>query len=54
MGKADAIFAVTGLMLDPAEKPAYEGAVTAARVALGDEGFEAAYAAGAELDPSAP
>jgi non-specific serine/threonine protein kinase len=30
LGKADAIFAETGLVLDPADKPEYDGAVTAA------------------------
>jgi hypothetical protein len=52
LGKADAIFAESGLVLDPADKPEYEGAVAAARAALGDEACEAAYAAGVRLDPA--
>jgi tetratricopeptide (TPR) repeat protein len=52
LGKADAIFAETGLVLDPADKPEYDGAVTAARGALGDEAYEAAYTAGVSLDPA--
>jgi tetratricopeptide (TPR) repeat protein len=51
-GKADAIFAETGLVLDPADKPEYDGAVAAARAALGDEASEAAYAADVNLDPA--
>jgi tetratricopeptide (TPR) repeat protein len=52
LGKADAIFAETGLVLDPADKPEYDGAVAAARAALSDEAYEAAYAAGVNLDPA--
>jgi tetratricopeptide (TPR) repeat protein len=53
LGKADAIFAETGLVLDPADKPEYEGAVAAARAALGDDAYDAAYTAGVQLDPAA-
>ena len=53
LGKADGIFAETGLVLDPADKPEYDGAVTAARAGLGDAAYAAAYAAGVELDPAA-
>jgi hypothetical protein len=52
LGKADAIFAETGLVLDPADKPEYDGAVAVARAALSDEAYEAAYAAGVNLDPA--
>lgn len=52
LGKADAIFAETGLVLDPADRPEYDGAVAAARAALDDEAYEAAYAAGVNLDPA--
>ena len=52
LGKADAIFAETGLVLDPADKPEY-GAVAVARAALGDDVYDAAYAAGVKLDPAA-
>jgi tetratricopeptide (TPR) repeat protein len=52
LGKADAIFAETGLVLDPADRPEYDGAVAAARAALGTEAYEAAYAAGVSLDPA--
>lgn len=51
LGKADAIFAETGLVLDPADKPEYDGAVAAARAALGDDAYDAAYASGVNLDP---
>lgn len=53
LGKADAIFAETGLVLDPADKPEYDGAVAVARAALGDDVYDAAYAAGIHLDPAA-
>ncbi len=52
LGKADAIFAETGLVLDPADEPEYDGAVAAARAALGAEAYEAAYAAGVRMDPA--
>lgn len=53
LGKADKIFADSGLTLDPADKAEYDSAVTAARALLGEQRYEAVYAAGAELDPSA-
>ena len=53
LGKADGIFAETGLVLDPADKPEYDGADAAARAALGDDAYAAAYAAGIHLDPAA-
>ena len=53
LGKADAIFAETGLVLDPADKPEYDAAVAAAQAALGDEAYNRAYAGGVELDPAA-
>jgi tetratricopeptide (TPR) repeat protein len=52
LGKADAIFAETRLVLDPADKPEYDEAIATARAALGD-GFETAYASGANLDVAA-
>jgi hypothetical protein len=39
-------------VLDPADRPEYDGAVAAARAALGTEAYEAAYAAGVSLDPA--
>lgn len=53
LGKADAIFMESGLTLDPADKGEYDGAVIAARGLLGDDAYAAAYAAGAQLEPSA-
>src|ERR671934_2060623 len=52
LGKADSIFAETGLMLDPADKPEYEAAIATTQATLGDEGYDAAYATGEALDPS--
>jgi hypothetical protein len=52
LGKADAIFADAGLVVDPADKPEYDGAISAARAGLGTEGYEAAHAAGVSLDPA--
>jgi hypothetical protein len=51
LGKADAIFADAGLVLDPADRPEHDGAVAAARAALGAEAYDVAYAAGVSLDP---
>lgn len=53
LGKADAIFAETGLIVDPVDKPEYDGAVATARAALGADAYEAAHAAGGALDPAA-
>ena len=47
LGCADAIYSATGLVVDPADKPEYDGALAAARAQLGSGEFEAAYAAGA-------
>jgi len=52
LGKADALFAETGLVLDPADRPEYESAVAAVRAVLGDEAYAAAYTAGVSLDPA--
>jgi hypothetical protein len=40
---------VTGLVIDPADKPEYDQAVVTARSELGKEAFSAAYAEGAKL-----
>jgi hypothetical protein len=40
---------VTGLVIDPADKPEYDQAENAARSELGKEAFAAAYAEGAKL-----
>jgi tetratricopeptide (TPR) repeat protein len=47
LGRADAIYSATGLVVDPADKPEYEGALAAARAQLGKDKFEAAYVEGA-------
>jgi tetratricopeptide (TPR) repeat protein len=47
LGRADAIYTATGLVVDPADKPEYDGALSGARAQLGRDEFEAAYAEGA-------
>ena len=49
LGGADAIYSVSGLVIDPADKPEYDQAVVTARSELGKEGFSADYAEGAKL-----
>lgn len=49
LGGADAIYSVTGLVIDPADKPEYDQAEIAARSELGNEAFAAAYEEGAKL-----
>jgi non-specific serine/threonine protein kinase len=47
LGRADAIYSATGLVVDPADKPEYDGALAAARAQLGQDQFQAAYEEGA-------
>ena len=49
LGRADAIYSTTGLVMDPADKPEYDTALAGARSGLGQEAFAAAYAEGAGL-----
>jgi tetratricopeptide (TPR) repeat protein len=49
LGRADAIYSATGLVIDPADKPEYDQALAAARSQLGENAFAAAYAEGAGL-----
>jgi len=49
LGRADAIYSATGLVIDPADKPEYDQALVAARSELGEETFAEAHAEGAEL-----
>jgi tetratricopeptide (TPR) repeat protein len=49
LGRADAIYSATGLVIDPADKPEYDQARGAARSELGEEAFAAAHAEGADL-----
>jgi len=49
LGRADAIYSATGLVIDPADKPEYDQAQGAARSELGEETFAAAHAEGADL-----
>lgn len=49
LGRADAIYAATGLVIDPADKPEYDQALAAARSELGEEAFVAAHAEGADM-----
>lgn len=49
LGRADAIYSATGLVIDPADKPEYDQAVVTARSELGMEAFATAYAEGAKL-----
>lgn len=49
LGRADAIYAATGLVIDPADKPEYDQAVAAARAELGEEAFAVAHAEQADL-----
>lgn len=53
LGHADAIYAATGMVVDPADKPEYEQALATARSELGEGDFISGYAEGAlALDPS--
>jgi hypothetical protein len=49
VGRANAIYSATGLVIDPADKPEYDQALGAARSELGERAFAAAYAEGAGL-----
>jgi len=53
LAAADAIFGESGAAIDPADKPVFDGHVQAARAALGEGAFEAAWSAGTALSPDA-
>jgi non-specific serine/threonine protein kinase len=53
LGATDAVRRVIGTALDPADRPARERTATAAREALGADGFDAAFAQGAGMSVEA-
>lgn len=49
LGAIEALCAVTGYVLDPADRKLYERTVSTAKTALGDEAFNAAFEAGKQM-----